>query len=133
MIFIDPSSQKYYQDRLFQDDPVLNRNNCLSLFIELSKSLFEQGIHVHTADYLVNRQLGAKYNVYYSFGMLMHYKKVARRKDVILGSFYIIDSLVITLHLYREVSRLTHYFNKIYVHNTESVGFERFFNSQPTP
>ena len=35
MVFIDPSSQAYYQDCLFQDDPVLNRDNCLSPSHEL--------------------------------------------------------------------------------------------------
>jgi hypothetical protein len=29
MVFIDLSSKHYYHDRLFQDDPVLNRDNCL--------------------------------------------------------------------------------------------------------
>jgi len=35
MVFIDPSSQAYYQNRLFQDDSVLNRDNCLSPFHKL--------------------------------------------------------------------------------------------------
>jgi hypothetical protein len=29
MVFIDPSSKHYYHNRLFQDDPLLNRDNCL--------------------------------------------------------------------------------------------------------
>jgi len=29
MVFIDPPSKHYYHNRLFQDDPLLNRDNCL--------------------------------------------------------------------------------------------------------
>ena len=32
VVSIDPSSKSYYEDRLFQGDPVLNRDNCLSPF-----------------------------------------------------------------------------------------------------
>ena len=42
MVFIDPPSQAYYQDRLFQDAPMLNRDNCLSPFHELGNSLSER-------------------------------------------------------------------------------------------
>lgn len=130
MVFVDPTSQAYYQDRLFQDDPVLNRDNCLSPFHELRNSLSAKGIEVHTADYLVNRQLGAQYNVYCSFGVLNHYKQIARKEDIILGSFYIMEPPVTGPHLYCEISSLTKYFEKVYVHNTEGMGYERYFSNQ---
>lgn len=129
MVFVDPPSGAYHQDRLFHDGPALNRDNCLSPFIELSKYLAKKGIPVHTADYLIHWQLNAKYNLYYSFGMLTNYKKLVRRKDVILGSFYIMESPVVALHPYREIRKLTQHFNKVYVHNTEGIGLERFFNN----
>ena len=44
MVFIEPSSKHYYQDRLFQDDPVLNRDNCLSPFHELMGCIYESVI-----------------------------------------------------------------------------------------
>lgn len=130
MVFIDPSSQAYYQDRLFQDDPVLNRDNCLSPFHELRDSLSEKGIEVHTADYLVSGQLGAQYNIYYSFGILANYKKLARREDVILGSFYIMEPPVTGPQLYRELDSLTKCFDRVYIHNIEGVGYEKHFNHQ---
>lgn len=131
MVFIDPTSSAYYQDRLFQDDPVLNRDNCLSPFIELNRSLSAQGIPIHTADYLLNGQLGAQYNVCYSFGVLNHCEQMSRRKDVILGSFYIMEPPVTGPHRYRELNNLARSFNKVYVHNTDGIGYERYFSSQP--
>jgi len=131
MVFIDPSSGAYYQDRLFQDDPVLNRDNCLSPFVELNRALSARDIPVHTADYLVNGQLGARYNVYYSFGVLNNYEQMSRREDVILGAFYIMEPPVTGPHLYREISNLVRNFNKVYVHNTEGAGYERYFDHQP--
>ena len=130
MVFIDPSSKAYYLDRLFQDDPVLNRDNCLSAFVELNRGLFGQGIPVHTAEYLLDRELGAQYNIYYSFGVLNHYEQMSRREDVILGSFYIMEPPVTGPHLYREISKLARSFNKVYVHNIEGVGCERYFVHQ---
>jgi len=131
MVFIDPSSKAYYRDRLFQDDPILNRDNCLSPSIELNRSLSEKGIETHTADYLVNRQLGAQCNVYCSFGVINHYEQMAGREDVILGSFYIMEPPVTGPHLYRELNNLARSFNKVYVHNTDGVGYARYFNNKP--
>jgi hypothetical protein len=130
MVFIDPSSEHYYEDRLFQDDPVLNRDNCLSPFHELRDSLFEKGIQVHTADYLLGGQLGAQCNIYCSFGILANYNQLAKREDIIMGSFYIMEPPVTGLPLYHELSRLAKYFDRVYVHNTEGVGYERHFSYQ---
>ncbi|MBT9147751.1 MAG: Alpha-(1,3)-fucosyltransferase FucT [Syntrophomonadaceae bacterium] len=109
---------------------MLNRDNCLSAFHELRNSLSEKGIRVHTADYLVNRQLGAEYNIYYSFGILTNYDKLAKRGDVILGSFYIMEPPVNGPQLYRELSSLTKCFDEVYIHNTEGMGYERYFSHQ---
>jgi len=129
-IFLDPSSWWFYQDRLFQEDRAINVDDRLRPFIELSRSLSKKGIDVHTADYLVDRQLGAQYNIYYSFGILTNYKKLARRRGVILDSFYIMEPPVAGPQLYREINSLTRYFDKVYVHNTEGVGYERHFSHQ---
>jgi len=130
MVFIDPQSQWFYQDRLFEDDPVLIRDNFLSPFIELRSALSAKGIDVHTADYLVNRQLGAQYNIYYSFGILTNYDKLVKREDIIIGSFYVVEPPVTSPQLYRELGSLTKYFEKVYVHNTEGMGYERYFSNQ---
>jgi hypothetical protein len=130
IVFIDPPSAHYYHDRLFQDDPVLNRDNCLSPFHELRDSLLEKGIQIHTADYLSGGQLGARCNIYCSLGILANYNKLAEREDVIMGSFYIMEPPVTGVPLYHELSRLTKYFDRVYVHNTEGVGYERHFSHQ---
>lgn len=130
MVFIDPTSGDYSQDRLFQDDPILNRDNCLSPFHELRNYLSAKGIDVHTADYLMNRQFGAQYNIYCSFGMLANYISLAKRKDVILDSFYIMESLTAGQQLYYSLDSLTKYFNRVYIYNTEGIGYERYFKHQ---
>jgi len=129
-IFLDPSSRWFYQDRLFQEDRAINTDDRLRPFIELSRSLSKKGIDVHTADYLVDRQLGAQYDIYYSFGILTNYDKLAEREDVIMGSFYIMEPPVTGPQLYHELSGLTERFSKVYVHNTEGSGYERYFCNQ---
>ena len=130
-VFIDPSSEHYYEDRLFQDDPVLNRDNCLSPFHELRNSLLEKGIQVHTADYLSGGQPGTQCTIYCSFGILANYKQLAEREGIIMGSFYITEPPVAGLPLYHELSRLTKYFDRVYVHNIEGSAYERYFSHQP--
>jgi len=129
-IFLDPSSPWFYKDRLFQEDRATNTDDRLRPFIELSRSLSKKGVDVHTADYLVDRQSAVQYNIYYSFGILTSYDKLADREDVIMGSFYIMEPPVTSPQLYRELSSLTECFNKVYVHNTEGVGYERHFSHQ---
>jgi hypothetical protein len=130
MLFVDPPSKHYYHDRLFQDDPVLNRDNCLSPYHELRDSLLEKGIQVHTADCLLGGQLTAQCNAYCSLGILANYKQLAERADVIMGSFYLMEPPVTSPQLYRELTGLTECFSKVYVHNTEGAGYERHFGHQ---
>lgn len=130
IVFIDPSSEHYYHDRLFHDDAVLNRDNSLSPFHALRDSLLQKDIQVHTADYLLGEQLTAQVNVYCSFGVLVNYKRLAEREDVIMGSFYIMEPPVTGPALYHELSTLTEYFARVYVHNTLGAGYERCFGHQ---
>ena len=130
VVFADPPSQHYYRNRLFQDDPVLNRDNSLSPFHELRDSLLGKGIQVYTADYLLGGQLAAQCNIYCSFGILASYNQLAERGDVIMGSFYIMEPPVTGPQLYHELSGLTERFSKVYVHNIEGVGYERYSSQQ---
>jgi hypothetical protein len=129
-VFVDPPSPWFCEDRLFEEDRAINIDDRLRPFIELSKSLSEKGIDVHTADYLVEGRLGAQCNIYYSFGILANYKKLARRQDAILDSFYVMEPPVTGPQLYHEIDCLTRYFDRVYVHNTEGTGYERHFCNQ---
>jgi hypothetical protein len=66
-IYIDPSSKAYYEDRLFDyADPVLNREDTLAPFIRLHQVLEQQGISLHTADYLIQQASQPQDCDYYS-------------------------------------------------------------------
>lgn len=124
MIFIDPSYPVYNEDRLFDIvNPVLNRDGTLMPFDRLRFAAAEQGIEVHTADYLMSDKRKAAYNDYYSLGILEHYPKLIARQDVRLRGFFIMEPPVTALRLYRALPELTRYFERVYVHNTDGDGY----------
>lgn len=117
-IFIDPPSSDYYQDRLFSKDLILNRDNCLSIFRILKKNYT-----AHTADYLLKNKNISDINYYYSFGITENYKLLSKRKNVILQDFYIMEPPVVAPQLYKHLPELTKFFNRVFVHNTEGIGY----------
>jgi len=120
-IFIDPSYESYYQDRLFDmSDPVLNRDGTLEPFGRLCDYLKEQGVAVHTADYLLNDNSGKDY---YSFGLLNNYQKFSRRDNIRLRGFIIMEPPVVAPRLYHALPELTSTFERVYVHNTIGDGY----------
>lgn len=117
-IFIDPSYTAYYNDLLFSDDPILNRDNCLGMY----KPLYDI-YNAHTADYLLRGEHMGEINYYSSMGVTKNYKQLSTRKDVILQDFYIFEPPVVAPKLYRKLPELTRYFKRVFIHNTEGVGY----------
>lgn len=117
-IFIDPSYKAFYNDLLFSDDPVLNRDGQLAMF-----KLLNSQYNTHTADYLLQNQFTSELNYYYSLGILNNYKNLSKRKDVILQDFYILEPPVVAPKLYKHLPELTKYFKRVFVHNTNGNGY----------
>jgi hypothetical protein len=122
-IYIDPSYPVFYEDRLFDEhNSQLNRDDMLSPFIRLRTELAEQGLAVHTADYLI-KNAGSELGDYYSLGISNNYSSLTSLKAVNLKAFVVMEPPVVAPHLYRELPALTSVFERVYVHNTEGDGY----------
>lgn len=124
IVYIDPPSHHYYEDRLFDhSDPILNRDNTLAPVIRLRETLAQQGIELHTADRLFQSSRTETPSDYYSFGILENYERLKSRDDVNLRAFLIFEPPVVAPKLYKELPRLTKSFDRVYLHNTEGDGY----------
>lgn len=131
MVFIDPSHSQFYHDELFKETSKWNRDGQFAPFIYLRKKFAEQGIATHTADYLLDHKVSGQVNIYVSFGITTNYIKLSQEKNVILQSFFIMEPPVVAPYLYGEIGNLAKSFAKVYLHNAEGVGYERYFAGQP--
>lgn len=123
-IFFDPSYAAYYQDRLFDTNNVnLNRDDTLLPFKRLRDALDQQGINVHTADYLLKNEYKSEVNEYFSLGLLGNYQQLIGLSDVRLKGFVIMEPPVVAPKLYRALPELTRHFEHVYVHNTVGDGY----------
>src|SRR5262245_61817907 len=80
-LFIDPVSQHFQRDALFDVDRArLNGDNILAPYVYLRDCLRSQGIQVYTADRLLLGEEYSERNVYISMGPLRHYRTLRRRR-----------------------------------------------------
>jgi len=123
-VFIDPSYDAYYRNKLFDiDDAYLNRDDCLSPFRRLRDELNARGVQVDTADLLLDGKEAGAPCQYYSLGLLANYQQLAERQNVHLGGFIIFEPPVVAPKLYRALPQLTAAFERVYVHNTTGDGY----------
>ncbi len=113
-VFLDPFSTHFYGDGIFDPAAKVNRDNFLSPWHHLHDRFRERGVEIHTADYLVDRTRRAEVNVYSSFGVLDHYRDLAKRPDVLLNAFYLFEVMVLAPEMYRAIPDLTQYFRSLY-------------------
>lgn len=123
-VFIDPSSEHFLQDRLFDtSNTFLNRDGTLLPFGRLKSHLQAQGIPVHTADRLRDGSVRARMNHYWSLGMLNGYAPLLGRDDVRLRGFFLLEPPLVAAHMYRQLPALSTHFEQVFVHNTVGDGY----------
>lgn len=123
-IYIDPSYEAYYEDRLFDvSNATLNRDGTLLPYERLRSAMSQRGIAVHTADSLLSSKMKGVVGDYYSLGLLDNYPGLIGRPDVRLQGFLIMEPPVVAPKLYRALPELTKHFERVYVHNTEGDGY----------
>ncbi len=123
LILIDPSSPVYGMDKLFLDD-FLNRDDCLLPIRNLYADAKNAGIGMHTADMFLEGKVSGNKIDYYSLGILDNFKKLSGFNKVTLQAFFILEPPVVQNILYKNIDALSRYFNCIYVHNTQSIGYK---------
>lgn len=123
-VFIDPSSDHFLYDRLFDvDDVNLNRDGTLLPFVRLREYLFTQGIPAFTADKLRNGAERRTVNHYWSLGIIEHYQELADERDVRLRGFLLMEPPLVRPDLYAALPEITAAFDAVYVHNTVGDGY----------
>lgn len=123
-VFIDPPSPTYYEDRLFDAaSPILNRDDTLAPFVRLRAAFAQQGVVLHTADYLKQQASQERVSDYYSLGVLGNYERLSERDDVRLRAFVVFEPPVVDPRIYHALPKLTALFDRVYVHNVNGDGY----------
>ena len=123
-VYIDPSSEHFLQDRLFDAaDPRLNRDGTLLPFVRVREQLAHEGIGVYTADRLRNGEHLGDVNHFWSIGMLDSYRQFVGRSDVSLRGFMLFEPPLVSPSMYAALPALTRDFAEVFVHNTDGDGY----------
>lgn len=123
-VFIDPSSDHFLEDRLFDlDNLQLNRDGTLMPFARLRDHLAKQGIPVHTADKLRDGSERREVNHYWSLGLLNGYKSFIGDSAVRLRGFILLEPPLVQVKMYEALSKLTAHFEEVYLHNVVGDGY----------
>ncbi len=123
-VYIDPPSEAYSEDRLFDaSNVVLNRDDTLEPFIRLREALEKQGVEVHTADRLGKQTYQKIPADYYSCGNLDNFLPLKSQGNVALKAFIIFEPPVVDPRLYQALPEITSAFEMVYLHNIEGDGY----------
>ncbi len=124
-IFVDPSYPVFEQNRLFDlSDRRLNRDDQLLPYHRVRESMRLEGVVVSTSDYLfVNQSEVSEQRAYISLGNITNYQTALKQQGVHLSTFVIMEPPVVAPKLYSELSKLTKFFDRVYVHNVVGDGY----------
>jgi hypothetical protein len=113
-VFIDPISHHYLRNELFHPNSPHNRDNCLAANLYVREILQSKGIEVHTADFLIRNEKVNKFNVYFSLGTVQNYKRLAKRKDTILSTFFTLEAPIVKASMYKNLPEISRNFRRVY-------------------
>lgn len=113
-LFIDPPSRHFFQDRLFSSEKTrYGGDNLMAPYVYLRDYLQQQGIEIHTADFLPE-QPNNNINLYISLGLFRDYEKLSRRPDVILSACFIFECPIVEPSIYRRITQDQDHFRRIF-------------------
>jgi len=113
-VYFDPPSHHFLGDRFFDSNFAAHGGDqILAPYIHVKRVLEARGIPVRTADYLPSAPNGVR-NLYFSFGILSNYKRLAKRKDVTLSGFFAMECPSVDPKMYRELNRAQQFFKRIF-------------------
>lgn len=122
--FIDPSSNHFLGDRLFDiADRRLNRDGTLLPYSRLRDHLKGLGISLHTADKLRDGSERKDINHYWSMGILNGYESLLGDPEIRLRGFILFEPALVQPELYTALPQLTSVFEEVYVHNIVGDGY----------
>jgi hypothetical protein len=136
-VFLDPITQHFGRDRLFEQHPYGDYH---TPFLRVRERFAEHGIPVRTGDVLARGEGGSQLNVYFALGTLDSYKALAERDDVVLSGLLHFEAPIVHPSVYRGTPEASRYFKRIYSFSTPEalapfgcgdVGLEKFCIPQP--
>lgn len=123
-VFIDPSSEHFLNDKLFDaSDARLNRDGTLLPFERLKKGLNMKGIALHTADKLRDGSERREFNEYWSLGLLTDFQDFINDSAIHLRGFLLMEPPLVQPEIYQALPVLSSVFDRVYLHNTVGDGY----------
>ena len=115
VILIDPFSRHFEGDALFnRATDWQNGADILAPWRYLQDWFAARGVPVHTADRYLRGEIRSSRYVYFSFGLLNHYKTIAKQPGVIASAFFEFECPIVTPDQYAEIPSLRRYFKRIF-------------------
>lgn len=113
-LYIEPPTHHFFQDRLFSSDRTrYGGDDLMAPYVYLREYLQQQGVEVHTADYLPE-QPDDHVNLYISLGLFPDFNRMAQRPDVILSAYFIFECPVVEPSIYRKITDVQENFRRIF-------------------
>jgi alpha(1,3/1,4) fucosyltransferase len=123
-VFIDPSTDHFLGDRLFDlNNQYLNRDGTLIPFERLRQHLAKQGIPIHTADKLRDGSERRELNHYWSLGLVDGYESLIGDDSVRMRGFILLEPPLVQPEMYAALPRLTTHFEEVFLHNIVGDGY----------
>lgn len=102
-----------------------NGADILSPWVYLRGWFESRGVRVHTADRYLRGEICSPRYVYVSFGLKNRYRNLARRREVILSSYFAFESPIVEPTQYTDLHVLPNYFKRVFTF-TDSQALEPF-------
>jgi hypothetical protein len=122
-LYIEPTSPRFEQDRLFDAANARPfRDDLLAPFRHVRDWFTERGVPVHTADRLMRGRAAGRVNILVSFGSRRLSAHLGQRPDVILSAFFAFEPPVVDPALYRALARISRQFKRTFCQmNAETI------------
>lgn len=114
-VFLDPITQHYERDRLFEQHWY---GDFHAPFLHAKEALEAHGFAVHTADYLLDGEREGAINLYFALGNIRNYRRLAERGDVILSGLFHLEAPIVHPTTYRTTPDASRFFKRIYSFST---------------
>lgn len=117
-VFIDPITDHFVRGRLFEQHPYSDFHRPWTHV----KGLFEdRDIPVHTADYLLNREVEYEKNVYFAIGNVRNYRRLLGRQDVVLSALFHTEAPIVHPTTYQGTPDASKHFRRVYSFSTPAA------------
>jgi len=117
-LWIDPPSYHFERDRLFDITGAPNSGDgILAPYVHLRSVLASRDVAVHTADLLDGSSTNGGASLYVSTGMTKRFRSVARRGDVIMSAFLVLECPVVARPMFAELPEADRLFRRMFAFN----------------